>query len=68
MRVNDQQVTFNVLEAMRNPDEVEDCNFLSVVDFVVAEKMDRCCSNAFDKVTTFDNEEEEEEDVAAIQT
>ena len=37
MRVNDQQVTFNVLEAMKNPDEVEDCNFLSVVDFVVAD-------------------------------
>ncbi|KAH9671338.1 hypothetical protein KPL70_017334 [Citrus sinensis] len=27
MRVNDQQVTFNVLEAMRNPEEVEYCNF-----------------------------------------
>ncbi|KAH9769288.1 hypothetical protein KPL71_011944 [Citrus sinensis] len=66
MRVNDQQVTFNVLEAMRNPDEVEDCNFLSVVDFVVANRIDRCCSNAIDKVTTF--EDVEEEDVAAIQT
>lgn len=66
MRVNDQQVTFNVLEAMRNPDEVEDCNFLSVVDFIVADIMDRCCSNALDKVTTF--EDVEEEDVAAIQT
>ncbi|KAH9698290.1 hypothetical protein KPL71_023958 [Citrus sinensis] len=66
MRVNDQQVTFNVLEAMRNPDEVEDCNFLSVVDFVVADRMDRCCSNALDKVTTF--EDVEEEDVATIQT
>lgn len=65
MRVNDQQVTFNVLEAMRNPDEVEDCNFLSVVDFVIADRMDRCYSNALDKVTTF--EDVEEEDVAAIQ-
>ena len=66
MRVNDQQVTFNVLEAMKNPDEIEDYNFLSVVDFVVADRMDRCCSNALDKVTTF--EDVEEEDVAAIQT
>ncbi|KAH9727218.1 hypothetical protein KPL70_008578 [Citrus sinensis] len=65
MRVNDQQVTFNVLEAMRNPDEVEDCNFLSVVDFVVADKMDRCYSKAFDKVNTFDDVEEE--NVATIQ-
>ena len=66
MRVNDQQVTFNVLEAMRNPNEVKDCNFLSVVDFIVADRVARCCSNTLDKVTTF--EDVEEEDIAAIQT
>ncbi|KAH9802189.1 hypothetical protein KPL71_001277 [Citrus sinensis] len=65
MRMNDQQVTFNVLEAMRSPDEVEDCNFLSVVDFIVADRMDKCCSNEINKVTTF--EDVEEEDVAANQ-
>ncbi|KAH9770116.1 hypothetical protein KPL71_012262 [Citrus sinensis] len=65
IRVNDQQVTFNVLEAMRNPDEVENCNFLSVVDFVVADRMDICCSNELNKVTTF--EDIEQEDVAANQ-
>ncbi|KAH9716154.1 hypothetical protein KPL71_021359 [Citrus sinensis] len=43
MRVNDQQVTFNVVEVRRNSDEVEDYNFLSVMDFVVADRMDRCC-------------------------
>ena len=59
MRVNDQQVTFNVLEAMKNPDEVECCNFLSVVDFVVADRIDRCCSNEIIKVTTFEGFEEE---------
>ena len=36
------------------------------MDLVVADRMDRCCSNALDKVTTF--EDVEEEDVAAIQT
>ena len=51
---------------MRNPDEVEDCNFLSVVDFVVADRTNRCCSNTLDKVTTF--EDVEEEDIATIQT
>ncbi|KAH9802442.1 hypothetical protein KPL71_001386 [Citrus sinensis] len=65
MRVNDQQVTFNVLEAMKNPDEVEDCNFLSVVDFVIADRIDRCCNNEINKVTTF--EDVEEEDVVAHQ-
>ena len=49
---------------MRNPDEVEDCNFVSVVDFVVADRMDRCCSKAFNRVNTFDDVEEE--NVAAI--
>ena len=62
--MNDQQITFNVLEAIRNPDEVEDYNFLSVVDLVIADRMNRGCSNVLDKVTTF--EDVEEEDVAAI--
>ena len=66
MRVNNQQVTFNVLETMKNPNELEDCNFLSVVDFVVADRIDRCCSNEVNKVTTFEGFEEEE-DVAANQ-
>ena len=65
MRVNDQQVTFNVLEAMKSPDEVEDCNFLSVADFFVADRMDRCCSNEINKVTIF--EDVEVEDVAVNQ-
>ncbi|XP_052295850.1 uncharacterized protein LOC127901862 [Citrus sinensis] len=57
MRGNDQQVTFNVLEAMKNPDELEDCNFLSVVDFVVVDRSDRCCSNEINKATTFEGQE-----------
>ncbi|XP_024033498.1 uncharacterized protein LOC112095624 [Citrus clementina] len=65
MRVNDQQVTFNVLEAMKNPDEAEDCNFLSVVDLAVADRINRCCSNVVNEVATF--KRIEEEDVAAIQ-
>ena len=65
MRVNDQQVTFNVLEAMKNPDEAEDCNFLSVVDLAVADRINRCCSNVVNEVATFKCFEEE--DVAANQ-
>ena len=65
MRVNDQQVTFNKLEAMKNPDEAEDCNFLSVVDFIVANRIDRCCNNKVINVATF--ESFEEEDVEANQ-
>ncbi|KAH9792555.1 hypothetical protein KPL71_004168 [Citrus sinensis] len=65
MRVNDQQVTFNVLVAMKNPDEAEDCNFLSVVDFVVADRVNRCCSNEVIKVAIFKSFEKE--DVAVNQ-
>ena len=45
MRVNDQQVTFNVLDVVKSPDEVEDCNFISVVDFAATERLSRCYSN-----------------------
>ena len=66
MRVTVQQVTFNVLEVMKNPDKVEKCNFLSVVDFIVVDRIDICYSNKIIKVTTFDSFKEEE-DVAANQ-
>ena len=39
MPVNDQQVTFNVLNAINSPNDVEDCNFISVVDFIVAKRL-----------------------------
>ena len=60
MRVNDQQVTFNVLEAMKNHNKAEYCNFLSVVDFIVADRIDKCCSNEVIEVATFEKFEEED--------
>ena len=48
---------------MKNPDEAENYNFLSVVDFVEADRIDRCCSNEIINVATF--ESFEEEDIAA---
>ena len=64
MRVNDQQVTFNVLEAMKSLDEIEDCNFISVINLAVIERIDKCCSKEVIKAATF--ESLEEEDIAAI--
>ncbi|XP_052291700.1 uncharacterized protein LOC127900585 [Citrus sinensis] len=60
MRVNDQQVTFNVLDAMKSPDEIEDCNFISVVDFVVAERLHSCCSNEKINAVTFEELDDED--------
>ena len=51
-----------MLEAIKSPDEVEECNFLSVVDFVVTERIDSCCSKEEIRAATF---EELEEEVAA---
>ena len=50
---------------MKSPDKAEDCNFLSIVDLVVAYKINRCYSNEVIKVAIF--ERFEEEDVAANQ-
>ena len=52
--MNDQQVTFNVLEVMKNPDGVEDCNFLSVVDSIATERIDNYCSKEEIRAATFD--------------
>ena len=66
MRVNDQQVTFNVLDAMQSPDEIEDCNFISVVDFVVAERLHSYCSKEEINVVTFEELDDEDRGVAKI--
>ena len=60
MQVNDQQVSFNVLDAMKSPDEVEDCNFISVVDFVVAERLHSCCSSEKINAVTFEELDDED--------
>ena len=66
MRVNDQQVTFNVLDAMKSPDEIEDCNFISVVDFVVAERLHSCCSKKKINAVTFEELDAENRGAANI--
>lgn len=60
MHVNDQQVTFNMLDTMKSPNEVEDCNFISVVDFATVERLNSCCSNEEIKSVTFQELEEED--------
>ncbi|XP_062080977.1 uncharacterized protein LOC133785777 [Humulus lupulus] len=39
MRVNGQQVTFNVFNSMKFPDDIEECSSLSVIDTIVAEAL-----------------------------
>ncbi|KAK9187570.1 hypothetical protein WN944_018968 [Citrus x changshan-huyou] len=40
-----EQVTFNVLDAMKSPNDIEDYNFINVVDFTVAKRLNSCCSS-----------------------
>ena len=61
---NDQQVTFNVLDAMKNPDEIEYCNFISVMDITVIEMLNSCCSKEDIKANNF--KELKEEDKTAV--
>ena len=66
MRVNDYQVIFNVLDAMKSPNEIEDYNFISVVDFVVAEKLHSCCSKKKINAVTFEELDGEDHGAANI--
>ena len=50
-----------MLDAMKSIDDVEDCNFISVIDFTVVERLNRYCSNKEINAVTF--EELEEEDI-----
>ena len=66
MRVNDQQVTFNVLDTMKSLDEVEDCNFIIVVDFVVAKILHSCCNKKEINAVTFKELDDEDRRAAKI--
>ena len=45
---------------MKSPDDVEDYNFISVMDFIVVERLNRCCRNEKIKVVTFEEFEDED--------
>lgn len=60
MQVNDQQVTFNVLDVMKRCNEVENCNFVNVVDFAVTEMLNSCYSKEEINVVIFEELEDED--------
>ena len=66
MPVNDQQITFNVLDTMKSPDDVEDCNFISLIDFVVVERLNNWYSNEKIKTITFEELEDKDLEIADI--
>lgn len=38
---------------MKSPDDVEDCNFVNVVDFAIVERLNSCCSKEEIKAARF---------------
>ena len=51
---------------MKSPDEIEDCNFISVMNFVVAERLHNCCSKEEINVVTFEELDDEDHWAANI--
>jgi len=45
MRVQDEEVTFNVFQSMKFPTYVEECSAISLVDSLVSKQFEKCCEN-----------------------
>ncbi|KAA3466524.1 reverse transcriptase-like protein [Gossypium australe] len=41
IRVNDQQITFNVFKALKYADDIKECHAVSLLDFIVEEKFEK---------------------------
>ncbi|KAL5555324.1 hypothetical protein UlMin_037560 [Ulmus minor] len=68
MRVQDEMVTFNVFQAMKFPNEVEECSALSLVDSLVAEKYAECCSSPMHSAVCENSDLEEQAEVECFWT
>ncbi|KAL5570855.1 hypothetical protein UlMin_020452 [Ulmus minor] len=69
MRVQDEQVTFNVFQSMKFPSDIEECSVISLADSLVAEQLERCCEDSLQSVMLDDSnlEDEIEEEWAWIE-
>ncbi|KAL5538366.1 hypothetical protein UlMin_046146 [Ulmus minor] len=68
MRVQDEKVTFNVFQAMKFPNEVEECSALSLVDSLVSEKFAECCSSPMQSAVLENSDLEEQAEVECFWT
>ncbi|KAL5568453.1 hypothetical protein UlMin_025028 [Ulmus minor] len=70
MRVQDENVTFNVFQSMKFPSDMEECSVISLTDSLVAEKLERCCEDSLQSTMLDDSnlEDEIEEEWAWIET
>ncbi|XP_062109560.1 uncharacterized protein LOC133821053 [Humulus lupulus] len=69
MRMNDQQITFNVFNAMKFPDEIVECSSLSVIDAIVAEKLHKeTCKDKMGVISLEEMSEDEETQVTWVES
>ena len=58
MRVNEQEITFNLFNALKFPDKgVENCSFVSTIDMLVQEQIQRDHEELQDELVDINNEE-----------
>ncbi|XP_062080655.1 uncharacterized protein LOC133785439 [Humulus lupulus] len=63
MRVQDEKVTFNVLKAMKFPNEVEECSMVSVVDYLASKEFKTSSvDDLLERLLLFDSQNDEDED------
>ena len=55
-----------MLDAMKSPDDVKDCNFISIVNFTATERLNSCCNNEEIKDVTFEELKDEDLETADI--
>ncbi|KAL5560290.1 hypothetical protein UlMin_036501 [Ulmus minor] len=60
---NQGKVTFNVFQAMKFPNEVEECSALSLVDSLVSERFVECCSSPMQSAMGENSDSEEQAEV-----
>ena len=55
-----------MLDVVKSPDDVEDCNFINAIDFAIAERLNNCHSKEEVKAVTFEEFEDEDLEAADI--
>ena len=70
MRVQDDQVTFNVFKSMQFPDTIDDCSVVSDLEGLIMEKELNYVEDPLEQILTSDppNDEEEDEYLALLKS
>ncbi|XP_062075567.1 uncharacterized protein LOC133779647 [Humulus lupulus] len=65
MRVQNEEMIFNVFKAMRFPDEDEECSVVSVVDSLASKELENNFDDPLERLLMFDSHAEDEDEYLA---